>query len=151
MPSPRELYTKSDTVYRVLDWYSYNKWGRRSRKLTTYHNYSDSWYLTLPDTWGNIITIRREDTDTGERAVVFSKWNGILDPAADFLIIYSITGENKEDMALKDERFILYKSNEVIYAAEILLSADEWEFAPDITYLKKNFSLIYSEWITGLT
>jgi hypothetical protein len=151
VPMPRVLKTKSDTEYRVLDWYSYNEWGRRSRKLTTYHNYSDSWFLRLPDTWGSKITIRREDTDTGERGVVFSIWNGNDEPVTDFLIIYAITGENKEDIASKGERIILYKSNEVIYAAEILLTADEWSLAPDIPYLKKNFSLIYSEWITGLT
>lgn len=150
VPIPRTLKTKSDTVYRVLDWYGYSKWGR-SRKLTTYHNYSDSWYLRLPDTWGDDITIRREDTDSGERAVVFSIWNGDTEPVTDFLVIYAITGENKEDIASKENRTVLYKSSDVIYAAEILLTTDEWNLAPDIPFLKKNFSLIYSEWITGLT
>ncbi len=151
VPIPRTLNSKSETVYRVLDWYSFNKWGRKSRKLTTYHNYSDSWYLRLPDAWGDNITIRRENSDTGERAVVFSIWNGSEEPVTDFLIIYSITGENKEDIASKDGRVVLYRKNDVIYAADILLSAEEWSLAPDIPYLKKNFSLIYSEWITGLT
>jgi hypothetical protein len=53
VPVPRLLNSKSDTVYRVLDWYSFNKWGSRSRKLTTYHNYSDGWYLVLPEDWGD--------------------------------------------------------------------------------------------------
>lgn len=151
VPVPRLLNSKSDTVYRVLDWYSFNKWGSRSRKLTTYHNYSDGWYLVLPDAWDDSITIRREDTDAGERAVVFSVWNGTDRPATDFLVIYSIRGENREGMASKDGRVVLYKSNEVIYAAKILLSRNEWNLAPDISYIKEHFSLIYSEWITGLT
>ncbi len=40
----------------------------------------------------------------------------------DFLIVSVITGENKEDMASKGERFILFRRNEIIYVAEILLS-----------------------------
>jgi hypothetical protein len=150
IPISRALYTKSETVYKVLDWYSFNQKGRRTLKLSTYHNYSDGWYLVLPEKWGTNITIRREDSVPGERAVIFSIWNGSEEPVTDFLIIYSITGENRKDIASKDGRVIIFESQEVIYAAELILSQDKWSLAPDITYLKDNFSLIYSEWITGL-
>ena len=75
IPIPRALPAQGETVYRVLDWYGYNSRGKRTIVTTTYHNYSDSWYLILPDSWGEI-SLRREDSDVGERAVVFSFWNG---------------------------------------------------------------------------
>ncbi len=62
IPISRALYTKSETVYKVLDWYSFNQKGRRTLKLSTYHNYSDGWYLVLPEKWGTNFTIRREDS-----------------------------------------------------------------------------------------
>ena len=82
--------------------------------------------------------------------MIFSIWNGSEEPVTDFLKIYSITGENRKDIASKEGRVILYESEEVIYAAELILTSDKWSLAPDVAYLKDNFSLIYSEWITGL-
>jgi hypothetical protein len=58
---------------------------------------------------------------SGERAVIFSIWNGSEEPVTDFLIIYSITGENRKDIASKDGRVIIFESQEVIYAAELIL------------------------------
>ena len=52
IPISRALNTKSETVYKVLDWYSFTNKGKRFLKLSTYHNYSDSWYLVLPEKWG---------------------------------------------------------------------------------------------------
>lgn len=150
IPISRALNSKSETVYKVLDWYTFNKYSRRTLKLSTYHNYSDSWYLVLPEKWGSNITIRREDSVPGERAVIFSIWNGSEEPVTDFMIIYSLPGENRKEKAAKEGRVILLESDEVIYAAELLLTPDKWSLAPDIAYLKQNFSLIYSEWITGL-
>lgn len=148
IPIPRALPAQGDTVYRVLDWYAFDSRGRCSIACTTYHNNSDSWYLTLPDEWGSTISIRREDSDTGERAVVFSVWNGENRDVLDFLIVYAISGENRESLAGKEGRFILYSGTETVYAAELLISRSDWSLIPDISYLRSHFHLIYSEWIT---
>ena len=145
VPIPRPLRPQSETVYRVLDWYLYSSRGGRSIVCTTYHNYTDSWYLTLPDTWGEELTIRREDTDAGERGVIFSRWLG--EEVQDFMAIYALSGENRREMASKNGRFILYADSETIYAAELRIGRTDWEDVPDMGYLRKNFHLIYSEWI----
>ncbi len=151
IPIPRDLPTQSETVYRVLDWYCYNKWGFKSVSLTTYHNTTDSWYLVLPPEWGVGITIRRDDSVSGERAVIFSIWNGPDEPPLDFLKIITLTGENREEKTKANNRIILRREDEVIYVAELLEGSKSWEYAPDELYLKDSFSLLYSEWITGLT
>ncbi|MBO4331266.1 MAG: VCBS repeat-containing protein, partial [Oscillospiraceae bacterium] len=150
LPVTRQLRSKTDTVYRVLDWYCWSSEGETELKLTTYHNYTDSWYLVLPEQWRDSVTIRREDSSTGERGVIFSRWNGDEEPVTDFLAIYAITGENREDMAKKDERVVLYRSSDTVYAALLLCGEDEVDFVPDYPYLKNAFGRIYSEWITGV-
>ena len=145
IPIPRVLPAQGETVYRVLDWYGYNSRGKRTIVTTTYHNYSDSWYLILPDSWGEI-SLRREDSDVGERAVVFSFWNGDGQPVTDFLVIYTLSGENRTELASREGRSVIHSGGETIYAAELRLSREEWPDAPDLDWLRQNFRPIYSEW-----
>ena len=145
IPIPRTLPAQGETVYRVLDWYGYNSRGKRTIVTTTYHNYSDSWYLILPESWGEI-SLRREDSDVGERAVIFSFWNGEGQPVTDFLAIYTLSGENREELAAREGRSEIHSGGETIYAAELRLSREEWPEAPDMAWLRQNFRPIYAEW-----
>ena len=145
IPIPRVLPAQGETVYRVLDWYGYNSRGKRTIITTTYHNYSDSWYLILPDSWGEI-SLRREDSDVGERAVVFSLWNGEGEPVTDFLVIYTLSGENRRELASREGRSVIRSGGETIFAAELRLSQKEWPEGPDLNWLRQNFRPIYSEW-----
>ena len=151
IPIPRALPAQGETVYRVLDWYALNSRGVRRLQLSTYHNFSDSWYLILSDYWGDRISIRREDRDTGERAVVFSRWNGADKPVTDFLIVYTISGASREELASRPGRLILSSGAEITYAAQLLLTKEDWSLAPDDAQLRRSFGLIYSEWISGST
>ncbi len=149
IPIPRALPAQGETVYRVLDWYSLNSAGVRRLQLSTYHNFSDSWYLILSEYWGSGITIRREDSDTGERAVVFSRWNGEYKAVTDFLVVYAISGASRDELASRPGRLILYSGAEVTYAAKLLLTKEDWSLAPDDAQLRRSFGLIYSDWISG--
>ena len=151
IPIPRSLPAQGETGYRALDWYSYSARGRGLLAVSTYHNYSDSWYLILPKSWGSDITVRREDSASGERAVVFSVWNGEGEPVTDFLKIYALSGENRSEAARRGSRQVLRREDEVIYSAELLPEGEKWEYMVDFQYLREHFFLIYSEWITGLT
>lgn len=151
IPISRTLPSQGETNYRSLDWYRFTRSGAGEIALTTYHNYSDSWYLVIPENWRGGVTVRREDSAGGERAVVFSRWNGEDQPVTDFLKIYALTGENRAVAATRGSRQVLRREDEVIYAAELIIGADSWEYVVDYQYLKENFNLIYSEWVTGLT
>jgi len=145
VPIPRPLPAQGETVYRALDWYGYNSRGKRTIVTTTYHNYSDSWYLIIPDSWGEI-SVRREDSDLGERAVVFSFWNGEDLPVSDFLVIYTLSGENRAELASRDGRTVIRTWGETTYAAEFRLNQEDWHESPDIAWLRQNFHPIYTEW-----
>lgn len=151
IPISRALPIQGEVSYRAIDWYSFSAHGIADIAVTTYHNYSDSWYLIMPSSWRGLVTVRRDDSEGGERAVVFSVWNGEDEPVTDILKIYALSGENRIDAATRAGRQILKREDETIYAAELLPGAEKWELSVDYQYLKENFFLIYSEWITGLT
>ena len=39
-------------------WAQYDERGNRSHVLTTYHNVSDGWYLTIPESWRDQMSIK---------------------------------------------------------------------------------------------
>ena len=151
IPAPQALFKQSDTNYYAVNWNTCTSRGFVSLRMTTYHNFSDGWYLIIPSEWAETMTIRREDRVAGERAVVFSmvtdEGNEEQEPVLmDFLKLYSLTGDNKEDKASVSGRFVLRQEEEQIYAACIL------ENGTDIVteqYLKDNFRIIHSDWLSG--
>ncbi len=152
VPSPRLLVSPEDKSYYAIDWYSYNRNGYTREVYTTYHNFTDDWYLILPEEWEEHITVRREDTVAGERTIVFT-WlpdgrQASDAPGEDFLKIYTLSGENKEDRSLLDERFMLLWLGDVIYAAEVLEAGVDREITP--VTVTMNFRLITPEWYTGV-
>ena len=151
VPVTRELEGAGDTVFRLVDWKSYDAEGISYLKLTTYHTRTDGWYFILPEAWAETVTVRRDDHAAGERAVIFSVPAREDGPPVDVLAIYSITGENREDRASKDGRTTLRTEDEVIYACKILAGAVKLSDELEMSYVRSSFKLIYSEWSTGLT
>ncbi len=148
IPSPRLLVSPADKAYYVIDWYSYNRGGHKKAVYTTYHNYQDGWYLILPDAWKNEITVGREDTVAGERTIVFTWLTDSGEPGADFLRIYALSGDNKEDRAGLAGRDMLLWHGDVIYAAEVLVAGSARGVTTSV--VAEGFELINPEWNTGV-
>ncbi|MCF0121054.1 MAG: VCBS repeat-containing protein [Oscillospiraceae bacterium] len=148
VPRPRVLWSQTDTVYRVIDWFTYSKYGGETFSATTYHNFSDSWYLILPRNWGDNLTVRREDRVSGERTMVFSYVSNDREKTVDFLSIYVLTGDNKEDRAKIGDRFVLRRLGNTIYAAE-LYNATTSPLKLEKSDVLSGFNLIYSDWKTS--
>ncbi len=148
VPMPRTLWSQSETVYRVLDWMAFDSVGRDRLVMTTYHSYSDGWYLILPEDWGDSITVRRADSGAGERTLMFSYYAGTGEPV-DFLRIYTISGENRDERAKLAGRFILKYSGDTIYAAAITSEAGELPLSISQEEISAGFHIIYSDWKTG--
>jgi hypothetical protein len=145
IPSAIPLYSQPDSTspYWLFDWYSYDSRGNKTLDLSTYHCYSDGWYLVLPEKWRENFTVRREAGVAGERIVVLSTVDPLTEKVEDFLMIYTLTGENRWEKAKIGNRFVLLEESSIIYAARIL---DETINKEDII---SSFRLIYTEWITG--
>lgn len=144
VPSARILHSQSESssTFWAFDWYSFGATGERQYKLSTYHS-SDGWYLILPDSVKDSLTVRRESSASGERMVVLSVYDQPGGEVRDFLVIYTLTGENRHDRAQLDGRFLLLESDSTAYAAKLLFSDLSRE---DIM---SRFRLAYTEWFTG--
>ena len=149
IPIPRPLPAQSETTYYAIEWYNVTLGGRAEISFVSYHNYSDSWYLVLPMTWQKDVTVRRDDTVAGERHVVFSYCSGDGE-VIDFLKIYTLSGDNKEDRAAMENRFVLLENANTIYAAEFLKSSGLVLPGLNEELITRNFHIIYSDWITGV-
>ncbi len=153
VPRPVELPTASETTtYYMIEWYSYYLSGRTQIVARTYNNYTDGWYMVLPDEWVNRIAVRRVDGASGERVIAFSILNDDGTIGDDFLFIYTLTGENRFERASYSGRFILTRKDETVFAASIVDTSSavmELEITQEL--VRGSFNIIYSEWITGET
>lgn len=130
-----------------IHWRQYDVEGSSQVVQTTYHNFSDGWYLTVPDNWVWEVTISRDDSQVnqGERAVVFSHRAGRPDaPAQEFLRVYRLEGENRELRAQRGNRFILLRSSRLIYAADF--TSTNWDSGITRETLGSRFALSRTEW-----
>jgi hypothetical protein len=148
IPFPKRVPVYGDASlsnFWLIEWSQYDEDGTCSEVMTTYHNGADGWFLELPDSWKGKITISRNDTLTGQRQVIFSRWDGGSDPPQPFLSIYRLTGSNRAARAEWDDRFILREEGEVIYAARFYDC--DWDcglIANDL--MMRNFQTIQSSW-----
>lgn len=142
IPHPQQLYSRGDEVFWSIAWFRYDASGRASTIMTTYHCVTDNWYLVLPSGWDVGLTIRRDDSVSGERAVILSRLrsDGSLE---DYVAVYAITGENRYERARLDNRFLLQEEGTTVYAAKIL------DGKTDENTIRSRFHVIYTDWSSG--
>ena len=152
IPFPRALPQQSDTTYYVIDWYAFDSVGNHGLTLTTYHNYTDGWYLILPDNWYDQVSIRREASVSGERSIIFSFIvSGNSDVTHyDFLKVYALSGAGREDRSKLPGRFVLSSDSDTIYVAELRAQANSFGITFSQQYVQTNFGIIYSDWMSGV-
>jgi len=149
VPIPRRLRAQSETAYYAMDWYSFNAAGSSRLSLTTYHNHTDEWFLILPFDWRNRVTVRRDDVITGERTVIFSYVSNVTGEIDDFLKVYRITGDTREERARFPGRVRLISEGNAVYAFELLAPPDSFGLSFNEVLIRENFRLIYSDWLAG--
>lgn len=140
--------TGTASNFWFIRWRQFDTDGYSLVVQTTYHNFSDGWYLSVPDSWIGQVTISRDDSRSsqGERAVVFSRWNGSQrSQPQEFLRIYRLEGENREHRAQLGSRLVLLRSSRLIYAAEF--SDIGWDPGLSRDDLGTHFSLSRTEWL----
>ncbi len=139
-----EKIAAADNFWSVR-WVQYDLEGRGWPVYNTYYNGEDGWYLILPDAWENKIALSRADkSSSGERAVVFSYWDGgEFSQPEKFLTIYKLTGLNRTTRSKLPGRFILHTESDTIYAAEFAEGAG-WDCGLTEETLPDLFRLIQS-------
>lgn len=99
---------------RLIRWYALDAKGRETDRGYTWHDFENGWYLLLDDAWVPNLRISQEtdsacfhqaDPETGTVEKIFS--------------VYTLTGQNREANAVIENRFMLHRGEQVIYAARL--------------------------------
>jgi len=150
LPTPVALPTYGDpekTAFWLLEWSQYDDKGKCAGVMTTYHNVQDGWYFVIPDKWKNRITITANDSLSGQREVMFARWNGQEKYPEPFLSIYRLTGNNRVIRSTYNGRFVLREEESVIYAAKFY--DIRWDCGLTDTSILEHFKTIQTNWYGG--
>lgn len=141
---PRELELPVGGVRTwLVDWVQYTAGGRAKNICTAYHNSADGWYLVIPEHWQDKLVVYRNDSVSGQRAVIFARWQGEDKEPLPFLSIYKLTGASRSLRATSGNRFVLAEDSSTIYAATFY---NTWDCGLDQSGLLENFRLIVRDW-----
>ena len=132
------------TNQHIIRWYAMNSDGSVVNKKYTYHNFVGGWYLELDDAIAERITVEQRGS-----SYVFLLWNEERTENQSLLTIYVLTGQKREEQAIKDNRFILLRGESTIYSASLDVVSEEYNMAQD--KLIAGFHLILQDWKTGET
>jgi hypothetical protein len=128
----------------VISWYSLDSLGKTYEKLHTFHNYAGGWYVQLGSDWASQITIEQMGN-----TYIFYLWNNAFTEAVPLFTIYAMTGSDRETQANADNRFLLYRADEIVFAARLESVAAEYGITKES--MIKSFGRIHQDWRTGET
>jgi PBP1b-binding outer membrane lipoprotein LpoB len=128
----------------LIRWYALTPNGEEIDKLYTFHNFVGGWYLQLNDKIAPQLTI----TATGFQ-YEFRLWDAEYKTTEKLLTIYACIGQNREDQALLDNRFVVYRTETTTFAAKLEPIAAEYNLTQDSVIY--SFRLIQLDWKTGET
>lgn len=128
----------------LLRWFSMDSNGLEMDKLYTYHNFAEGWYVELDSALATRFTV-----DLWEGVYYFSVWDGAYEVPLPVFNIYLLTGADRDTQAVEDDRFVLYKTDTVIYAAKLECGAENYRISEES--LINSFRMIRQDWRTGET
>lgn len=134
----------TDEQKYLLRWYSMDVNGRESTKLYSYHDYVGGWYIRFYYAWASRVSVMH-----GDGTYTFYAWDESYQEAVPLFTIFQFTGSNRDEEAVKDGRFALYRAEGVAYAAQLGIMAPEYDLTEE--HLIECFRLIQQDWRTGET
>lgn len=132
------------STLHLIRWYAMTADGEEVDKMYTFHNFDSGWYLTLDEVWASRISVTE-----GSGVCTFYVWDEAFEKAEKLLTVYGLTGSDREADAEREERFALYKTDGVTYAAKLEVAALSYGLTDE--NLMGSFHLIQMDWKTGET
>lgn len=140
---PYDAREKNSEQY-LIRWYNMALDGTAVDQMYTYHNFNEGWYLQLNSDWATRTTISREGN-----VYHFYVWDEKFKGCEKIFSIFVLTGSNRDVQAQEDNRFALYKTNGVVYAAKLEASSVVYDISQE--RLINWFHPIQLDWKTGET
>ena len=127
---------------KLILWYAVGSSGNTMDKLYTYYNATGGWYLKINSEFAPRITVQVESS-----TLVFYLWDASCTSVEKLMTVYTLTGQNREEQSLSDGKFILLKTDTVIYSATLEEAAVGYGITQE--NLIGSFSLIHQDWNSG--
>ena len=109
---------KDEEQKYLIRWFSMDIEGTEVDKCFTFHNYVGGWYLQLDNAWASRVSVEQ-----GTNTYSFYVWDESYEEATLLFTIHVFTGSSRDEDAVRDGRFALYRAEGVAYAAELDASA----------------------------
>ncbi len=118
----------------LIRWYSMNSDGSVVDKLHTYHSFTGGWYLELPSKIADAVSVTQFG-NSYEFSVTDA--DGVV---SKLMTIYVFTGQEREEQAVTDNRFVLYRTESTVFAAHLDVTSAAYNMTHET--LIKAFHLI---------
>ena len=116
--------------------------GQEVDKQYTYHNFVGGWYLQLDKALATRIIVTQKGN-----SYEFGLWDESFVETEKLLTIYVLTGQKREEQAVTDNRFVIYKTDTTIYAGNLEVASAAYGISKE--NLVQSFHLILQDWKTG--
>ena len=112
-------------------------------KLYTYHSFTGGWFLELPDEIAAKVNVIQFG-NSYEFSVTDDQGT-----TAKLMTLYVFTGQEREEQAVADNRFVLYRNESTVFAAHLEVASAAYNITQDST--KNAFHLITQDLVNGET
>lgn len=136
--------SRSVTQQYLIRWYSMDIYGSEMDRLYTFHNFIGGWYMELDSGWASRVSVVQK-----EGVYKFYIWDEDFQNAQCAFSIHTLTGSGREEAALEEGGFVLYRTDSVVYSARLDSGAEDYGIRQED--LIPRFSLIHQDWKTGET
>lgn len=126
----------------IIRWYAMGADGSEVNKMYTYHNFVGGWYLRLDNELASRITVIQEGI-----LYRFYLWDPQHTEAEHIFTVHTFSGQEREQLAVEQNRFILYRSESTVYAAHLEVASGAVHITQED--LINGFHLIRQDWKTG--
>lgn len=126
----------------LIRWYAMGTDGTTMDKLYTYHDFVGGWYVELGRQWADRICVQQQGN-----AYEFYLWDKTFAENQLIFVIYAFSGQNREEQAISDNRFVLHREETTIYAAHLEVASGSIDISMED--LISSFHMIRQDWKTG--
>ena len=134
----------SADMHHLIRWYAMTPDGGEVDKMYTYHNFVGGWYMQLDSQWAPRLAV----LNLGYQ-YEFYLWDTEYKTTEKIMTVFAFTGQNREEQGLSEHRFVLYKTDSVVYAARLEDCAAAYGLTQEnVVY---SFRMIQQDWKTGET
>lgn len=128
----------------VIRWYAMTADGDEVEKKYTYHNFQSGWYVTLDSGWAKQLAVVQQGN-----SYEYYIWNEDFSSAEKVMTVFALTGDDRDEEAIRNNRFVLYNADNITYAANLEVAAAAYNITQDT--LTRSFHLIHLDWKNGET